>query len=232
LDQIKRVDPSNENNYLPTTDFSWINGGNGTFGSSSSKSLGGGTTNTKIVFGDINGDGRSDFIKAYAPTGSNPYVYVYPYLANSTGGFDAQPSKTLERCPTGYISVALGDINGDGKADIVSNGLSGQVHAYISYGNGTFSSKYTTTGAANIVSIYLAELNGDGKADLVKLRVVQGSGGYVYSALSNGNGYFGTQNVKTLMDTPLYGYRISLADVNGDGIADLYFNGSSPKRVG
>lgn len=76
-----------------------------------------------------------DFIKANAATGTNPTVTVYPYLANmsSTGVFSfiAQTSKTLEKCPTGAMSVKLGDINGDGKADIVSNGLSGAVHAYL-----------------------------------------------------------------------------------------------------
>jgi RHS repeat-associated protein len=217
------VAPFNNTNSLPPTNLTYWNGGNGTFGSSNTLTLNG-SAGGAIVFGDINGDGMEDFIKAYS-TGTNPTVTVYPYLANmsSSGVFSfiAQPAKTLEKCPTGAMSVKLGDISGDGKADIVSNGLSGAVHAYLSNGDGTFSSKYTTTGVNNTTSIFLADLNGDGKADLVKSYWTS-----VNTYLSNGNGYFGTQNGFSI---PLSGLsvqniKISLADVNGDGKADLYVN--------
>jgi RHS repeat-associated protein len=224
LTQIKRVDPSNENNYLPTTDFSWINGGNGTFGTPGSITLNGPVGGGKIVliYGDINGDGRQDFIKAYAPNVTSPVVTVYPYLANSSGGFTAQTSKTLEQCLYINMSVSLGDVNGDGKADILSNGLSGQAHVYLSNGDGTFSSKYTTTGTSSDGSAFLAELNGDGKADLVR-----SNGTYARTALSNGNGYFGTQKT---FEIPMFlppnslirDIHTKLAEVNGDGKADLY----------
>jgi hypothetical protein len=83
LTQIKRVDPTNENYNLPATDFSYINGGDGTFGTSSTLSLNG-SAGGSIVFGDINGDGREDFIKAYS-TGTNPFVYVYHILQTALG---------------------------------------------------------------------------------------------------------------------------------------------------
>jgi RHS repeat-associated protein len=219
LIQIKQVDRNNDNINLPPTNFTWSNGGNGTFGSPSSITLNG-PAGGSCVFGDINGDGKQDFIKAYS-TGTNPTVTVYPYLANSSGGFTAQTSKTLAQCPTNYMSVSLGDVNGDNKADILSNGLNGQVHVYLSNGDGTFSSKYTTAGSNSASSAFLAELNGDGKADLVR-----SDGNYAYTALSNGNGYFGTQQTFTIpigsSGVTMKRIDTKLCDVNGDGRADLY----------
>ena len=217
LVDITRVDPDDPDNTLPPTDFTWIDGGDGTFGTADSTSLNGSSGGT-VVFGDINGDGRTDFIKAYS-SGTNPYVYIYPYLANNTEGFTAQTVKTLAQCPTNAMSISLGDVNGDGKADILSNGLNGQVHVYLSDGNGSFSSKYTNTGASSITSVFLAELNGDGMADLVKFNR---STGYVYTALSDGNGYFGTQNTFNTSLSDIQNIKIKLAEVNGDGKADLY----------
>jgi hypothetical protein len=234
LRQSQRVNPNNPNNSLPPYEFTYYNGGNGTFNEGSITSLGGPasyrTRNNYVVFGDINGDGIQDFIKAYSPdVGVGVQVSsvtVYPYLANATGGFTAQPVKTLENCPAQYngvtsMSVALGDINGDGKADIVSSGLSNTVHVYLSNGNGTFSAKITSSGVNNFSNL-LSDLDGDGKTDLV----MYDSYGTVYTALSNGNGTFGTK-VKHQLGVGsgtyyTYSTRIHFADFNGDGKSDIF----------
>ncbi len=232
LTQIQRVDPNNPDNSLPPYEFTYNDGGDGTF-SSTGPTYTINPPNTVVqwksvrLFGDINGDGRQDFIVAWGPNfiGSG-VVIVDIYLANinSSGvlSYIAQDSITLEQVYYQNFSVSLGDVDGDGDADILSNGLNFQAHVYLSNGDGTFSGKYTSSYAGGTGSTsFLAELNGDGKADLI---VTNGSHNYTY--ISIGNGYFGNENyvfTGSLGGGPIErDQRIKLGDVNGDGRADLY----------
>ncbi|MGD9160440.1 MAG: FG-GAP-like repeat-containing protein [Desulfobacteraceae bacterium] len=220
LAEITQVDPDNPNNTLPPTEIFWTNGGDGTFGSSSTMSLNSlpWEIGRAMTLGDINGDGMEDFIKYYTVPLVD-HVYLIPFLANSSGGFTEQSLITLGAPPdANSMSVALGDINGDGKADIVSNGLNGNVYAYLSNGDGTFDSGHATPVQDGNSPIYLAELNGDGLADLVRFNSSEGK---VWSHLSYGNGTFEHMGDEHLKEHLSAGGTTHLGDVNGDGISDL-----------
>ncbi len=62
--------------------------------------------------------------------------------------------------------VALADVNGDGKADLIKLESDADIHTYMSKGDGTFEDPVETTGPGN--QIYFADLNGDGRIDLIK----------------------------------------------------------------
>ena len=68
----------------------------------------------------------------------------------------------------GYtIAIGLGDVNGDGKLDVVA-GNHGQTNkAYIGNGDGTFSSGTAIGPEDYTVAIGLGDVNGDGKLDVV-----------------------------------------------------------------
>ncbi|MFD1875569.1 FG-GAP-like repeat-containing protein [Hymenobacter bucti] len=117
------------------------------------------------------------------------------------------------------ISIAVADVNGDGKPDLfTANNGTGTVGVLLGNGNGTFAATTTYgTGGNNPISIAVADVNGDGKPDL--LTANQGSS-TVGVLLGNGNGTF--QPTATYSTGPSsFPYSIAVADVNGDGKPDL-----------
>jgi len=122
----------------------------------------------------------------------------------------------------------LADVNGDGKADIVGFGNAG---AYVSYSTGTgFTSpslKVNNFGYAaggwrsDMHPRMLADMNGDGKADIVGF----GNAG-VYVSYSTGTGFTAPSLKVNTFGYDAGGWRVDkhprmLADVNGDGKADI-----------
>jgi FG-GAP-like repeat/RTX calcium-binding nonapeptide repeat (4 copies) len=128
----------------------------------------------------------------------------------------------------------LADVNGDGRADIVGFG---QDTVYVSFGqaNGTFSApivglsgEFTPLGGGwtnfNTYPRQLADVNGDGRADIVGFGLDT-----VYVSLGQTNGTFsgfitGLSGEFTAQGggwTSFDKYPRKLADVNGDGRADI-----------
>ncbi len=67
----------------------------------------------------------------------------------------------------GPFSVALGDFNGDGRADLaVANGNSGNVSVLLGKGDGTFQAAVNYSAGDSTISVAVGEFNGDGVSDL------------------------------------------------------------------
>ncbi|HEY8748037.1 MAG TPA: FG-GAP-like repeat-containing protein, partial [Tepidisphaeraceae bacterium] len=117
-------------------------------------------------------------------------------------------------------SVALTDINGDGKPDLVVANFSGNSLAVmLGNGNGTFTSQQTyAVGAIHTygMSLVVMDVNGDGKKDAVIAST--GATGVVSVLLGNGNGTFAPQNTFSAGPNT---YAVAVADVNGDSKMDL-----------
>ena len=166
---------------LPTT-TTWQN-------SSGSTGFGGGTWTTGNgrlgVMGDINGDGRNDYVYAVCSTSSGGTCPLSMQLSSGTGfgsatslGINAPILNSICTNPgynntcNGYTkivgTVALGDVNGDGRADLIVGG-----NVYHSTGSGFSSAGYSTTVAHTGV---LGDVNGDGRAGFVSTpRALAGS---------------------------------------------------------
>ena len=89
----------------------------------------------------------------------------------------------------GTASLGLGDVNGDGRLDIVTDTSqtyqgTGNVQTFINKGNATFQ---VHAGGQAIGIRAVGDVNGDGKADLVG-----SNGGNILVALSKGDGSFGS----------------------------------------
>src|SRR6516225_2759200 len=113
-------------------------------------------------------------------------------------------------------SVAVGDLNGDGKPDlVVANLQSNTVSVLLGAGGGAFAAKvdYPTGGAPQFVT--MGDLNRDGKLDLV---VANSTANTVSVFLGDGSGRFGARTDFGTADNPL---SVAIGDVNGDGIPDM-----------
>jgi hypothetical protein len=113
------------------------------------------------------------------------------------------------------LSVAIGDINGDGFKDMaVACQSSSKVFVFTNSGLGQMTNVASYT-VGSAVSVAMGDLNNDGKLDLA----VANSGSNTVSVLTNtGNGGFGAQ---VLYTTGSGTASVSIGDVNSDGKLDL-----------
>ncbi len=73
-----------------------------------------GTSATSVAIADLNGDARPDLATANSSSGS-----VTVLLGNGSGGFTPAPGSPFA-AGSGPFSVAIADLNGDGKPDLAT----------------------------------------------------------------------------------------------------------------
>jgi hypothetical protein len=180
-----------------------------------------GGTGPSVAVADVNGDGNLDVVASNAGPLGVSEGSVGVLLGNGDGTF--QPVQSYDSGGQDSDSIAVADVNGDGKLDLLVASGYGEGNAGVLLGNGdgTFQPVHTyDSGGHNPTSIAVADVNLDGKADLVMGGNIAGtSRGVVSVLLGNGDGSFqaaqiyltGGQDVTSL----------ALADVNGDGKLDV-----------
>jgi Ca2+-binding RTX toxin-like protein len=113
-------------------------------------------------------------------------------------------------------SVALADVNGDGKLDMVTaNFGSSTASVLLGNGSGGFAAKTDFATGSYPINVAVADINGDGKLDMVTTNYVSSTTSVL---LGNGSGGFAA---KTDFATGSYPISVAVADVDGDGKFDL-----------
>ena len=209
-----------------------------------------------IAVGDMNGDGYPDVVvvSSYSPT-----VYVFLNDGKGDGGLTGPNTYNFwdpnDNNRMGEIgSVALGDVNGDGKLDAIltfpypdyymgtscEGGLTCEIFG-VMYGNGdgtlqmsstanpppwvpVFSDGFGITGTVEQSTVALADLNGDGKLDVVNVEL-DAETAQPYVSVMLGHGD-GSFAAPVLYNIGGYGAgAVAVGDFNGDGIPDLVVTG-------
>lgn len=165
-----------------------------------------------VAIGDVTGDGRNDVVVTFSrTTDSSGTVEVRPQTPS--GQLGAPVRYTVGRLPS-QGPLAIGDLNGDGRLDLV-----------IGQGNGIGVMLQTPQGALDAPRLYPAsvpyviavgDFNHDGRTDVASLDWagpaieihLQGPGGGLLPAVA--------------YPVPHYGFDdLVVGDVNGDGLDDL-----------
>lgn len=177
-----------------------------------------------LLLGDVTGDGLPDVV-ARDPAVNNGTLWVYPNNGSTTGN----PWTTRYAAGTGWNTVdtlLLGDMTGDGHADIVArdpNSDNGDLWIYpndgAAAGTDPFTSRFAAgTGWDLATALMLGDVNGDGHPDVV---VRDGSGAlwiYPNDGATTVNPYVS----RYAAGTGWNGANVMLlGDVTGDGHPDI-----------
>ena len=155
-------------------------------------------TSRYLAVAYFNGDGKQDVV-----TLDTNNIYASVLLGNGNGSFGPRtdysnsgpnPNPNYPAPLTyGPSSVATGDLDGDGDADIVFGNQGGGVAIMINTGNGLFNAPANIT-ASNVLFggigwVKLGDLNQDNRLDLLTFAGTKPS--HILLLLGNGNGTFG-----------------------------------------
>ncbi|HKQ48153.1 MAG TPA: VCBS repeat-containing protein [Phycisphaerae bacterium] len=171
----------------------------------------------RVAAGDVNGDGTVDIIVAAGP-GAGPHVKVFSGVDQSLlHSFNAYGPEF-----GGGVYVAAGDVNGDGRADIITGaGAGGGPHVKVFDGaNGSLLASFFAFAPSFVGGVRVAagDVDDDGMADIITgagpgagphVRVFAGSDlAILHSFFAFGQSFTG-------------GVFVAAGDLNGDGGADL-----------
>ena len=196
-----------------------LGNGDGTFQAAVSYGSGGYEAYS-IAVADVNGDGKLDVVVANDCASSSNCTngMVGVLLGNGDGTF--QPAKSYSSGGGGARSIAVADVNGDGKPDLLVANFSGSVGVLLGNGDGTFQAAVTySSGGDGTRSVAVGDVNRDGKPDIVLASRCENCSGGVGVLLGNGDGTF-----QAVVSYGSGGYEptsIAVGDVNGDGKPDL-----------
>ncbi len=196
--------------------------GDGTFQTASIYTV---TSAAKAVAADLNGDGFPDLVVA-TNTGTMTSTFAVLLNGASAGPITFGTAKVYGGA-IGSSQLMTGDVNGDGKQDVIAGGNPGVFSgpsAAIFYGSGDGTLKPASFSGGTTNNLTLADFNGDGVTDIAAF-----NGDLSYGIATHVNVSLGpySNNGASSVFLPLGIVALHAVDVNGDGHVDLVLTGST-----
>lgn len=172
---------------------------------------------SEIHVADMNGDGRNDVVVQSGPQQLAVIKQVSP------GVFSAIPDMYTVKTNGSYAfySFTLGDLNGDGRTDIVVPDSTGNLNMFLQNTDGTFSRSIMENLTADEIKIY--DINGDGRNDIILMRR-----GYNISILNQlaDHTFLNYQELSSISRSADGSQSMSVGDITGDGLPDIVYSSS------
>jgi hypothetical protein len=210
----------------------YLNDGAGSFTEATDRLPVDGDWTRGLVLGDADQDGDLDLVVANYDSRHRQRLY----LNEGTGTFHDATTLRVPSVQDTPQGVALGDVDGDGDADLVlgnaKNGTGGERNGlYLNDGTGSFTDGTATAmplPAEDSTDVALGDVDGDGDLDAVFANIWSGSSGQNRLYLNDGSGLFIDDTATRMPVDAVNSHALILKDLNGDGHPDLVFaNGHS-----
>jgi hypothetical protein len=206
-----------------------LNQGNGTFANKADYAID--ISTQSLALGDLNGDGKFDLV--VTSLGYDDGAGNVSVLLNQGDGTFGTKVDYATRFKFDPDSVAIGDVDGDGKPDVVA-AVYMTMSVWLNKGNGVLAKRVDYWGGPG-VSVVLGDFNGDGNLDVATANCFAET---VSVFLNLGDGTFGAA-VDYSTGTGSRPQSLAVGDLNGDGSLDLavanskvdYAAGDSPVSV-
>jgi hypothetical protein len=192
--------------------------GDGTF--QAAQSYAAGRNPSYVAVGDLNGDGRLDLAVTNFSSGT-----VSILLGNGDGSFQDALHFIIPVDTGGRPrSVAVGDLNGDGRVDLVIADRN-DVYVLLGNGDGSFQDAQTISTGERSYAVTVGDFNGDGILDIAVANWLSDT---VTVLLGNGDGSFQIAGNFSSGSAPAF---VAAGDFNGDGRLDIAVANSGSDTV-